>query len=135
MSEFDDYIERAGLCRRCHRKIRAKGYVNCPDCIDYMRMVRANVRDHWRAAGLCPECGGPITPGAAMCDRCRIRKRVYKDHMVSRRRAAGLCIICGKRSVKGTGYLSCIICREKQRARDKYEKLRRSSKSTADKQR
>lgn len=70
-------------------------------------MLKKEIRDARRAAGLCTICGRESTQGYATCEACREYAKKRREH----RKAIGKCISCGDDAEYG--YVKCAQCMEK----------------------
>lgn len=85
------------------------------------------------AAGLCGQCGGPVTAGRA-CEPCHERGRASTKRRAAERDAAGLCARCSQPRTVGT---RCEGCAARDNAknwhwRGRVELARRASEGASE---
>lgn len=135
------FLKERHFCPKCKRKKPVDEYVYCLTCrrdrTARPRTDRDSARARWlarRAAGRCPECGGPPKSGGVRCQRCLDTMKLYRWNRTrqgkpspggakacrQRRREAGLCPECGGQPEPGR--VQCPKCLK--RVRNYKEKLR-----------
>lgn len=85
--ELYETYKAHGVCVQCKKSHAAAGRVICKQCNEKMKAYgRANragnntavekKRERNRSAGLCIDCGKPVTKGHTRCDDCLYIKKV-----------------------------------------------------------
>lgn len=88
--EAYQYYKERGVCPKCKSRDAAPDHVVCARCLYSIKKYQRS-RDGWReahnkikatarakrkAAGLCIDCGNPVSAGHTRCDECLYFKRV-----------------------------------------------------------
>lgn len=82
-------MRAAGICGQCQTRPRQEGRVQCPECIEAKRELRAE----YKRQGRCASCGGmKDNPQLANCEKCRGASQARKAGFAEQ----GLCFKCGK---------------------------------------
>jgi len=114
--QIRDYCRKKGICPTCKKREAAKGFVQCPECIEkrtnYNAMRRARDREAYNqsrreqkarllAEGRCA-CGKPLAEGKKRCERCLLRNRQYRrENYVFKVKPEGICRWCNEPVVEG----------------------------------
>lgn len=128
--ERNRYYQRLsrGLCGRCGKFKVEPGIAVCLACrvSDEERRLRLGRESDNRlrrtrrarrvAAGRCPNCAEPSSPGYRLCDQCRQKNRdYYRSTTAPLRRSlevmSRLCSGC-RRATPDPGYRTCLKCRK-----------------------
>ena len=128
-------LKSEGICPNCGKPNDRANRVYCTECQKRRNEKNLETRKWYAKIRYCPRCQkNKLFGSEKVCPECNaentnrierkreISREKYNEYMkdyhkqlYNQRKADGICTRCGKVSVKGTGYYTCIKCREKER--------------------
>jgi len=67
-----------GICLQCEQRLAVGGpkkVLQCAACLDHHTEHAVEIREEWKAKGLCPRCGRKPLPGSIRCETCKAKRR------------------------------------------------------------